>query len=391
MRGGGTPHGSAARTRGCSALSIVAVALAFPGGCGDRVPEAAGAGDGAGPAVIPVGDILLEETYEAYLGNPYNLVVDTADGSLLVADYFQGRIIRFGRDGGIVQRYGAPGEGPAEFKGMGPTFILNDSVVVGLDVQRRLFKLFAREDGEYLKSFRYQGSVRGDVSVVAEMVLASSMEFEERLTSVLVWDPGEGSFRYLVDLPEPYVQSLNRNGPFAGTMAGGSVLAWLDTMLVGMLGMNELILATWEGEVLDTIRPPSVRRRGAPHDLHLKYDTDLSLSFKDRVEMASLLVGAYRMLNGQTVLIHFDQTVEGEIPNVEWLADIYLTVLSADRQNACVDGFVPYTNETRARLTVARDTLFLLDRTINETGDGLETWIRLYEIDTSGCDWLPAT
>ena len=348
-------------------------------------------GDAAGPAVIPVGDILLEETYEAYLGNPYNLVVDTADGSLLVADYFQGRIVRFGRDGGIVQRYGRPGEGPDEFKGMGPTFILNDSVVVGLDVQRRLFKLFSRKDGEYLESFRYRGSIRGDLSVVAGMVVAPSMEFEEGFTSVMIWDPGEGSFRYLVELPDPYMLSLKRNGPFAGTLAGGSVLAWPDTVLVGMLGMNELVLATWEGEALDTIHPPSVRRRGAPHDLHVKYDIDMSMTFKDRVEMASLLVGLYRMSDGQTVLVHADQTVRGEIPNVEWLADIYLTVLSADRRTACVDGFVRYTKETRARLTIARDTLFLLDRTINETGDGLETWIRLYEVDTSGCDWLPAT
>lgn len=391
MTGGGTPHGSAARTGGRTALSTVAGALAFLGGCGDSVPEAAVRGDAAGPTVVPVGDILLEETYQSYLGNPYTLVVDTADGSFLVSDYFQGRIIRFGRDGGIVQRYGAPGEGPAEFKGMGPTFILNDSVVVGLDVRRRLFKLFSREDGEYLESFRYRGSIRGDVSVVAGMVVAPSMEFEEGFTSVTLWDPGEGSFRYLVDLPEPYMQSLRGIGAFAGSTASGSVLAWPDTMLVGMAGVNELVLATWGGEVLDTIRPPGVRRRGVPANLQVKLETDFSLSFKDRVEMMSLLVGVYRMSDGQTVLFHADQTIKGEIPMVEWLADIYLTVLSADRRTACVDAFVPYTNETRARLTVARDTLFLLDRTINETGDGLETWIRLYEIDMSGCDWLPAT
>ena len=181
--GGRGPTGSPARTRGYSALSIVAGALAFLGGCGDRAPEAGERGDAAGPTVVPVGDILLEETYQSYLGNPYTLVVDTADGSFLVSDHFQGRIIRFGRDGGIVQRYGAPGEGPAEFKGMGPTFILNDSVVAGLDVQRRLFKLFAREDGEYLESFRYEGSIRGDVSVVAGMVVAPSVRFTDDFTT----------------------------------------------------------------------------------------------------------------------------------------------------------------------------------------------------------------
>ena len=368
----------------------VAVTLAFLGGCLGSDPGAGKPTDAAGPVVVPVGDILLEETYEAYLGNPHTLVVDTADGSFLISDFFQGRVIRFGRDGRIVQRYGRNGEGPGEFKGMGPTFILNDSVVVGVDARRRLFTLFSREDGEHLESFRFRGSIGGGVSVVAGMVVAPSMEFEDGFTSVLIWDPDADSFRYLVDLPEPYMQSLKGIGAFAGTLAGGSVLPWPDTMLVGMLGMNELRLATWEGEVLDTIRPPSVRRRGAPHDLHVKYDTDMSMSFKDRVEMMSLLVGIYRLRDGETVLVHFDQTIKGEIPMVEWLADIYLTVLSADRRTACVDGSVPYANETRARLTVSRDTLFLLDRTINETGDDLKTWIRLYEIDTSRCVWLPA-
>lgn len=389
MTGDETPHGSAARTRGYTALSIVGGALALLGGCLENAPEPGESVDAAGPAVFPVGDILLEETYEAYLGNPYTLVVDTTDGSLLVSDYFQGRIIRFGRDGAIVQRYGAPGEGPAEFKGMGPTFILNDSVVVGLDVRRRLFKLFAREDGEYLESFLYEGSIRGDVSVVAGMVVAPSVRLNDHFTTVLIWDPGEGSFRYLVDLPEPYMQSLRGIGAFAGSRASGSVLAWPDTILAGMAGVNELVLATWGGGVLDTIRLPGVRRRGVPENVQVIHETDRSLSFKERVEMASLLVGIYHMQDGQTLLFHADQTIEGEIPKVEWLADIYVTVLSADRRTACVDGFVPNANETRARLTVSRDTLFLLDRTINQAGDGLETWIRLYEIDTSGCDWLP--
>ena len=43
----------------------------------------------------------------------------------------------------------------------------------------------------------------------------------------------------------------------------------------------------------------------------------------------------------------------------------------------------------RAVHTVARDTLFLLDRRLNASEDGLETLIRAYRIDTEGCMWLP--
>jgi len=37
----------------------------------------------------------------------------------------------------------------------------------------------------------------------------------------------------------------------------------------------------------------------------------------------------------------------------------------------------------------ARDTLYLLDRTLDEAEDTMMTWIRRYGIDTSACDWLP--
>ena len=57
------------------------------------------AGCAAGPAVIPVDSVLLEETGDIYLGNPFSLVPDTLDGSFLVSDFFQGQLLRYNRDG----------------------------------------------------------------------------------------------------------------------------------------------------------------------------------------------------------------------------------------------------------------------------------------------------
>ena len=225
------------------------------GSCLDSNSEASKPAGKTGPVVLPLGDILLEETDKYYLGNPWSLVVDTADGSFLISDAFEGQIICFGRDGRVVQRYGRPGEGPSEFQGMGPTFILNDSVVVGVDSRTNRFKLFSREDGKYVEALRYRGSIGDKVSVVAGAVVAPVMEYTG-FTSVLIWDPIEDSVKYLLNLPKPYMESLKTNGPFAGMLTASSVSAWPDTMLVGMLGMNELFLATWDGKMLDTIRPP---------------------------------------------------------------------------------------------------------------------------------------
>ena len=77
-----------------------------------------------GPTVALVDSLLLEET-EYYIGRPYSLSADTADGSFLIADGYSNRIFRFGRDGRFLQSYGHPGEGPGEFTGLSRAFILD--------------------------------------------------------------------------------------------------------------------------------------------------------------------------------------------------------------------------------------------------------------------------
>ena len=83
-----------------------------------------------------------------------------------------------------------------------------------------------------------------------------------------------------------------------------------------------------------------------------------------------------------------DATLEAEPPHGTITADIYLSVIAPDRKTACVDAPVPYFKELRPIHTVVRDTVFLLDRRLNEAEDGLETWVRMYRIDVSACTWL---
>ena len=87
--------------------------------------------------------------------------------------------------------------------------------------------------------------------------------------------------------------------------------------------------------------------------------------------------------------LHHDSSLEGELP----LGNI--TSGSIPEHHRPPIGRllasmapVPYSNEMRPVHTVARDTLFLLDRRLNEAEDDLLTWVRVYRIDTSGCTWL---
>ncbi len=335
-----------------------------------------------------VDSLLLQET-EFHLGRPYSLSADTVDGSFLIADGYLGRMLRFARDGRYLRAYGRPGEGPGEFRGLGRGFILNDSVVVGRDNHRNLITRFSRE-GEHLGSTRYEGFKDGWAAVAGDVALLPAIDLEShKMVSLWDWRRDE-MLGKVIDLPIPYRRSLRGLDVYFGVLAGSSIVAWADTMLVGTVAENELYLATWEDRMLDTLHLPRARRRGVPDDVQERIDDPSNqVSFKDRMEMLSTLEGLYRMPDGSTVAVHHDGIVDGEPPMVEFLADVYVTVLSPDRRTACVDGAVRFANQLRTQITAARDTLFLLDRTLTAVGDTVKSWIRVYEIDTSGCDWLP--
>ena len=343
-----------------------------------------------GPTLLPADSVLLDEADRFYIGNPFSLVPDTTDGSFLISDFFEDRILRYDRDGRLLQTYGRPGPGPGEFLDLGAAFILNDSIVVGSDDERKLLQLFSHIDGTYLRALRYQGRLGVDTySVVDGAVVFPSREIAG-LTSVAIWRYPHDDIDYVVPLPDEYVRSAIRPdgyvGRFAAFRSRGSVVAWPDTIMSAMGGLNEIFLSTWDGQVVDTLDPPAVRRRGVPGDIQERLD---SYEFRGSAhEISSGLEGLYRLSDGATVVFHHDATLEGEPPHGTITADIYLSVIAPDRKTACVDAPVPYFKELRPIHTVVRDTVYLLDRRLNEAEDGLETWMRMYRIDTSQCTWL---
>ena len=345
----------------------------------------------AGPDVLPVDSVLLAESDGIYLGNPFSLLPDTSDGSFLISDFFEDRILRYDRDGRFRQMYGRPGPGPGEFLDISAAFQLNDTLVVGADDRRRLLHLFHRDDGRHLASYRYTGRLgMGRYNVLEDGVVMPSRHIET-LTTVAVWRyPGQG-IDHVVPLPKEYVRSALRRdgaiGRFAAFHSPGSVVAWSDTLLAAMSGLNQIFVAKLDGSILDTLSPPPSRRRGVPSDIQQTLDDPM---FGEPYEASSMLTGLHRLSTGETVVFHHDEVLVGEQPHGTVKADIWVTVISADRKKACVDGLVPHSREMRPIHSVAQDTIFLLDRRLNEAEDALDSWVRLYRIDTSGCTWVDA-
>ncbi|MDE2865456.1 MAG: hypothetical protein OXR05_10310 [Gemmatimonadota bacterium] len=368
--------------------SYAASAMLVGVGCGSE-PDASVDRATAGPAVTVVDSVLLDENDRFYLGNPFSLVVDTADGSFLISDFFENRILRYERAGKLRQFYGRPGGGPGEFRSISTAFVLGDSVVVGAGNRRNLLQLFSRHDGAYVGEQPYSGRPgTGGVSVVDRGVVFPTRDLANG-TMAAVWRYPEPAIDYVVPLPAPYQRSLEGRGRFAAFQSFGSVVAWSDTLLSGMSGLNEIYLSTLDGVLLDTLLLPNTTRRGVPPNVQEVFDDLQSFSsMTEMFEAASSMYGLYRMSDGSTVVLHHDSTMDGELPAGNITSEVYLSVIAPNRTTACVDAPVPYSNEMRPVHTVARDTLFLLDRRLNEAEDDLLTWIRAYRIDTSGCTWL---
>ncbi|MCY4399131.1 MAG: hypothetical protein OXE96_07325 [Gemmatimonadetes bacterium] len=355
--------------------------------CGPETGERASA-DAVGPALVPIDSILLPEADTLYIGNPYGLVVDPFDGSFYISDIFSGRLLRFRRDGRLMLVYGRPGEGPGEFRG-GPRvpMVLDDSTVAAQTTQSRRVNVFDRNTGKTSRvvNFPALAGITPPV-VIGQQVWGTDFEIR-RGTSLTRWHPSTGEFSSMGGLPEEYVASLSSdNWSYASLFRIGS-LAYADGRFVqGWSGLDEMFVLNLRGEVVDTANIPVARRNGVPADLRERIDIE-RIPFRERLEGSSRLRQLFPRPGGGFVFTHHDQTALKMEPMPVLTAKMWVGILSADLEKACVDAPVPRDFEIRPMETFRGDTLFVLDRRIDDS-EKLQTWILIYLVSDRGCDWL---
>jgi hypothetical protein len=84
--------------------------------------------------------------------------------------------------------------------------------------------------------------------------------------------------------------------------------------------------------------------------------------------------------DGAFVLVHADYQVVGPLTT----ADLLVTSLTPDRQQACVDTPLPVSHDGAPLVTFLADTLCVLDRQVLSDA-AVETRITAYGVDTSRC------
>lgn len=356
-------------------------------GCGSDGVGRSG-GDASGPTLVPVDSLLLEEADSLYMGRPWTPAVDPRDGSIYIPDGYTSRVYRFDRSGRLVQTYGSRGSGPGELRGPNMAFVLDDTILVVLDARLNRLKWFHRDTGVGLAEtvFTPFTGIEPAVRVGDHYWFASVEQGHPR--ALARWDPRTGEVSTVGPMPAEYHVSRRSPRPgYANNMLVG-VLTWADSTLIrGWQIRNDLMRYTLDGEIVDTIDLPAVRRRGVPENLRYLYDVE-GATGRERLTINSYLRQLHTLPGGGLAFVHHDQEIlslDGPVPILG--ARSWLGITTPDFQRACVDAPVPASSDARPMETFRGDTLLVLDRRI--VGERLETWIRMFRIDTTGCDWLP--
>ena len=356
-------------------------------GCDSESGESVTA-DTAGPTLTLVDSVLLSEADTLYIGNPYAPVVDPFDGSFYVPDIFSSRMLRFGRDGRLMLVYGRPGEGPGEFRG-GPRvpMILDDSTVAAQTTRSRRVNIFDRNTGETIRvvNFPALGGITPPV-VIGEEVWMTDFEIRRR-TSLTRWRPTTDEFTSMGGLPQEYIASLSSdNWSYASLFRISSLAYGGERFVQGWSGLDEMFVLNLRGEVLDTVNIPVARRKGVPADLRERIDIE-HIPFREQLEGSSRLRQLFPRTGGGFLFTHHDQKALKMEPMPVLTAKTWVGILSPDFEKACVDAPVPRDFEMRPMETFRGDTLFVLDRRI-EDSEKLQTWILMYLVSDEKCDWL---
>ena len=373
-------------SRSCRSVALLAGMILIPG-CSPEPGERVSA-DAAGPALIPLDSILLPEADTLYIGNPYTPVIDPFDGSVYIPDHFSGRVLRFGRDGRLMMVYGRPGEGPGEFRGgLGVPVILDDSTVAVQSVQSRRANVFNRHTGETRRvlAFPALAGITPAVVIGAD-VWMSDFELSRR-TSLTRWRRATDEFESFGILPAAYLASAESdNWSYAATFQLSSLAHSRGRFVQGWSGLDEMFVLNMRGEVVDTADVPVVRRKGVPADLRERIDIEV-IPFREVLENSSQLRQLFARPGGGFLFTHHDQTALKMEPMPVLTAKVWVGILSSDLKTACVDAPVPRDFEIRPMETFRGDTLFVLDRRINDS-EKLQTWILMYLVSDEQCDWL---
>ncbi len=327
--------------------------------------------------LVPVDTVWLQEGERAYLVLPGALRTDL-DG-YLVTDAGQARVFRYAANGRLVQRYGAEGEGPGEFKYASVALPYGANEILVVSWNPPALQRFNRETGRYVQRYPIQGGDPSSAVLAGDTIWLGGARYAERAGVEQLWI-GRGKSVSMAPLP----QAFEQGGPVGGIFPVVSLTRWNDTVMVGFEPSDTLLVLAPNGRVVERVTIPHQRRRGVPSDLRAHLLEVMRKDYTNVFGVLSALRGMYRLPSGATALVHYDSR-PGKLPAS---SDVFVSVVSADRTRACVDASVPLGPDPHPVIAFKADTLLVLDQQL-AGGLDVASFIARFTLDESTCRWVP--
>ena len=358
-------------------LLVVPLASVVAGGEPVRAQEA------VGPALILEDSVVLQETQDAYVGQPVEMFLGN-DGSLFVIDGFSNNVVRFDQSGGLVGTYGRQGQGPGEFSYIGSAGFAQEilGVVDGRPPQLEI-EFFDVESGRHLGKVATSDIVTAVTAHGGKLWVggASTDEWKGVGVKSLRALPGGEVALDRVPIPKPYSESqlLLWVGGTARLHAGDAGL------LVGYMASPFLMRVDPKGDVLDTIPLVAGKRRGVPVEDKL---LDLVNSHQAGKTTYEEIFSAWSSLmnlsrsDGFVFTVHQDSELHGQ----QVAGKLYVSSLREDGTKQCPDTPVPTSDAGRPVTAFRGASLFVLDQRIDDgEPDRARTIVRRFTVDPTEC------
>ncbi len=366
-----------------AALAVVPLVLTVAG-CGDS--EYRLDPDTRGPTITLIDSTAL--LIPTDFGVDPELVPSRIGQGYLITDRFQFRTYRFDSTGKAIGTFPVR---PSPDPGVeaSPAIVLaGDSLIAVHDWRDEVLRVFHLESGarRYQVRAPFRMGHAGWAANGSEILIGTGFIG----TSIARW-PGTQEDPVLVgSMPRRLLES-----PRVYFRYGGTGITTIDSSLVLALptepGIRILML---DGALVDGIVVPAVRRKGTPAGL---LEREKPIKQERRFHTTGSTIGGLHRRADGGLLIHYldwdqvghDSLAVRPVGPLWGNYHSYLTLLSPDRTQLCIDGHIPAPSDHRHSMMTRGDTLELFARRDTIPGHVRVTIYR-YLVSTEGCDWVDA-
>jgi hypothetical protein len=322
----------------------------------------------------PVDSVSIAENDTLLLSRPAQILVGPR-GRYFVVDIGEARVLQIAPSGQIVRIFGRRGRGPGELETPSSAAVGGDSILGVMDNGQRRVVLYNLHTGSYRGSFVLLGWLP-TLHFSSGALLAGMLQVDSGTAVVRLDLTGE---RVAADGILPPVIKKH---PMLRSGFGAVTFTEVNDEVFAAFEVSQSVFHWQRGaRVAEEIPVPVLRRKGVRPGLFEELIRDPSkapaLAFDRSIPTLLSFIGP-RILGLVTLDGHFEQAA--------FVGTFALTVIDLARRRVCPDIAVPAPRDPLPRITLAGDTLVVLQQGEDARGQPM-SMIRRFLVRTEGCDW----